>query len=463
MHYPMNTMIQNQETEKLLRDTFTKNRYTIERFSADLMNRRRKEALEHFMQEGIPGRKTESYKYTDMPGLFSPLLHMNLQPNHVHMDVKEIFQCDVPELDTHIIFLVNGFLPPNSTPLEELEGKVLVGSLAEAARRHPELLEKHYDRYTSLNPEGLVSLNTAFAQDGLFLYIPDGTKLERPIQVVNMSIWEDNLMIQQRNLFILGKNSAASLIICDHTLAPWRFLNNAVTEIFLDEQARFDLSRVQNENNSSQHISHTFARQETASTMTSNTITLHGGLVRNNFYALLNGEHAENNTYGLYLSDRNQHIDNFSFIDHAAPNCTSNQLFKGVLDDQATGAFTGRIRVRQDAQKTMAYQSNNNILLTDEARINTKPQLEIYADDVKCSHGATVGQLDPAALFYLRSRGINYREARLMLMYAFAHDIISHIAVPPLRERIGDLVDKRLRGELSRCNACHINCGKLNY
>jgi Fe-S cluster assembly protein SufD len=185
---------------------------------------------------------------------------------------------------------------------------------------------------------------------------------------------------------------------------------------------------------------------------------LHGGLIRNNINVLLNDEGCENNTYGLYLTDKSQHIDNYVFIDHAKPNCISRQLFKGVLDDIATGAFNGKILVRKDAQQTLAYQANNTILLTDDADFNTKPQLEIYADDVKCSHGATVGQLDKDALFYLRSRGINKKEAKLLLMYAFTHDVIHKIQVPALQERIQDLVDKRLRGELSRCNNCQMHC-----
>ncbi len=457
----METSVQKPGTGQYFEAQFSGNRELIEKHSAPLLNEKRKGAMDAFLKLGIPGKKAESYRYTDMGKLFGSQLKINLQPNNLNIDVREAFKCDVPELDTHLVILVNGFYLSNGDRIRKLEDRAIVGSMAEAARKYPELVSRHYDRYTAFNREGLIELNTAFAQDGLFLYIPDGVKLERPIQVINMSVWEEDLMIQHRNLIIAGKNSMGSVIVCDHTLAPWRFLNNSVTEIFVDEHAVLDVAKMQNENNSSQHISHTFAMQEASSQMTFNTITLHGGLVRNNFYARLNGKHAGNNTYGLYLSDRKQHVDNFSFIDHAVPECTSNQLFKGVLDDDATGAFTGRILVRKDAQQTMAYQANNNILLTDTAKMNTKPQLEIYADDVKCSHGATVGQLDPDAMFYLRSRGIPQRESRLMLMYAFAHDIISHVSVPPLRERIDELVDKRLRGDLTRCNSCQINCGKL--
>jgi len=216
---------------------------------------------------------------------------------------------------------------------------------------------------------------------------------------------------------------------------------------------------MQNENSLSSQITHAFIHQEESSKVTSNTISLHGGLIRNNFFVRLNGTGCESNLYGLFLGDDNQHIANFTLIHHAMPQCTSNQLFKGILDDNATGSFNGKIYVSRDAQKTLAYQKNNNILLSPAARMNTKPHLEIYADDVKCSHGATVGRLDTEAMFYLRSRGIGEKEARQLLMYAFADEIISKISVSILRERIIGLVDKRLRGELARCNNCDVRCG----
>lgn len=205
-------------------------------------------------------------------------------------------------------------------------------------------------------------------------------------------------------------------------------------------------------------MTHTFIHQEKNSVASSNNITLHGGLVRNSTYHYLGGEGAESNSYGLFLADKFQHVDNYVNIDHASPRCTSNQLFKGVLDEMATGAFNGRILVRPDAQKTLAYQKSNNILLTDDAKMDTKPQLEIFADDVKCSHGAAVGQLDQDALFYMRSRGINKKDARLMLMFGFAHEVIQNIKVEPLRDRMDDLVMQRLKGELSRCASCMVKC-----
>ncbi|MDA3821690.1 MAG: Fe-S cluster assembly protein SufD, partial [Bacteroidales bacterium] len=243
-----------------------------------------------------------------------------------------------------------------------------------------------------------------------------------------------------------------------HTLSNHLFLTNSLSEISVCENASVDVVRVQNEHNHSVQITNTWVEQKKNSTARNSMITLHGGKVRNNLNVKLQGEGANCDAHGLFLIDKSQHVDSFTTIEHLVPNCTSNQHYKGVLDDSATGAFTGKIHVHPDAQKTLAYQTNNNILLSKEAKMHTKPQLEIYADDVKCSHGATIGQIDENALFYMQTRGIPKEEARLMLMYAFANDVISGIKHKALHDRIEDLVSKRLRGELSRCDNCAINC-----
>ncbi|MFC2087674.1 Fe-S cluster assembly protein SufD, partial [Bacteroidota bacterium] len=287
-----------------------------------------------------------------------------------------------------------------------------------------------------------------------------GKRLENPLQIINMAMSEDDLLIQHRNLMILEDNAEAKIIVCDHSLSSKRFLTNQVSEIFVGENAKLDITKMQNEHLGTVQLSNTFINQQKSSTGQLNTITLHGGVIRNNVFVTLDGEGADNNTTGLFLMDRGQHIDSYTLVDHAKAHCTSNQLFKGILDDYSSGAFNGKILVRQDAQKTLAYQSNNNLLLTDDAKMNSKPQLEIYADDIKCSHGATVGQLDENAKFYLRSRGIPEKEARLLLMYGFANDVIKEIENGALRERVDELISKRLRGELTRCNNCEMHCGQ---
>jgi Fe-S cluster assembly protein SufD len=371
----------------------------------------------------------------------------------------EKFRCDVTNLDAHGLVLLNGFYPTLNEKLKQLPSGVWVGSLNEAATKFSDIIEKHYGKYAKNDTDGLIYLNTAMASDGVFVYVPKGVVLKKPGQIVDLVDSEEDMFNQHRNLIIVEENAEISLIICDHTLSPQKFLTNAVTEVYIGENSHFDIIRVQNEHNNACKITHTFIHQESNSYASSNNITLHGGLVRNSTYHYLGGKGSQSYSYGLFLSDKFQHVDNFVSVDHAYPDCTSNQLFKGVLDDMATGVFNGRILVRKDAQRTLAYQRNNNILLTDDAKMDTKPQLEIFADDVKCSHGATVGQIDEDALFYLQSRGIGKREARLMLMFGFAHEVIQNIRIEPLRERMDNLVMQRLNGELSRCASCMVKCG----
>lgn len=427
--------------------------------SSPYINSFREPAFEKFREIGIPTKKIEAYKYTNLNIFFDHDYRNYFMPVTSDFVKAEEFRCDVANLDTHGVVLLNGFYPTITEKLRQLPSGVWIGSLNEASVRFADKIEKHFGKYAKSETDGLLHLNTAMASDGVFIYVPEGVTLGKPVQVVDLVQSDEDMFNQHRDLIIVEKNADISLIICDHALSPQRFLTNAVTEVYVGENAHFDIIRVQNEHNNACKINHTFIHQEKNSVASSNNITLHGGLIRNNTYHFLGGEGAECSSYGLFLSDKFQHIDNFVNVDHAFPHCTSNQLFKGVLDDMSTGAFNGRILVRPDAQGTLAYQRNSNILLTDDAKMDTKPQLEIFADDVKCSHGATVGQLDNDALFYLQSRGINKHEARLMLMFGFAHEVIQNIKIEPLRERMDNLVMQRLKGELSRCASCMVKCG----
>jgi len=440
-------------------DLFKQHKDELEEGLPDFINDKRPEALEAFKKLGIPTQKQEKYKYTDLSSAFEKKYRQYFQPKTIDFNVNDIFSCDVPSLESKNILLLNGWFYNREQPLFKTKEGVIYGSLHEAANKYPEIVREHYGQIAGTKEDSLTALNTAFAQDGFFLYIPRGVVLEEPFQLINLLMDEEPGMAQYRNLIVAEENSDSRIIICDHTLSQQKFLTNSVSEVQVDKNASLDIVRVQNEHNGATQLSGLYAKQEKDSNFSINTISLHGGLIRNDYNLLLNGEGCNSNAMGLYLTDRGQHIDSYVHIDHKEPHCTSNQIFKGVLDDFATGAFNGRILVRQDAQKTEAYQSNNNILLTDDATMNTKPQLEIYADDVKCSHGATVGQLDEEGLFYLRSRGINYKESQLLLMYAFAHEVIKKIKVKPLQDRIHGLVEKRLRGELSRCNYCEMKCG----
>jgi Fe-S cluster assembly protein SufD len=447
------------EVSEFYSGLYTDNIKKIEEGSSPFINSFRKEAFEKFSQLGVPTKKNEAYRYTNLDLFFRHNYKSYFIPDKADFQKAEDFRCDVTDLDAHGVVLMNGFYPTINGKLRNLPGDITIGSLNEAAKQFPDIVEKHYNRYAKSDSDGLIHLNTALVSDGVFIYVPRLAVLKKPVQVVNLVDSKEDTFNQRRNLIIVEDNAEFTLIICDHTLSPQKFLTNAVTEIFVGENAHFEIIRVQNEHNNACKITHTFIHQERNSYASSNNITLHGGLVRNSTYHYLGGEGAECNSYGLFLSDKWQHVDNYVNVDHAYPNCTSNQLFKGVLDEMATGAFNGRIYVAPDAQGTLAYQKNNNILLTDDAKMDTKPQLEIYADDVKCSHGATVGQLDDNALFYMQSRGIDKRQARLMLMFGFAHEVIQNIRVEALRERMDNLVMQRLKGELSRCASCMVKCG----
>lgn len=452
-------MSENIEIAERYISLYRDNIESISAYSSDHINSFRQGAFEKFSELGIPTKKNEAYKYTNLNIFFDHDYKNYFMPVASDFIKAEEFKCDVADLDTHGIVLLNGFYPTIEDSLRQLPGGVWIGNLTEASRKFPELIEKHYSKYALSDTDGLVNLNTAMAPDGVFIYVPEGVVLPKPVQIVNLVYSEEDMFNQHRNLIIVEKRAEITLMICDHTLSPSKFLSNAVTEVYVGADAHFDIIRVQNEHNNAGKVTHTFIHQEKNSVASSNNMSLHGGLIRNSTYHYLGGEGAESNSFGLFLSDKFQHVDNFINVDHAFPNCLSNQLFKGVLDDMSTGAFNGRILVRPDAQKTLAYQKNNNILLSDDAKMDTKPQLEIYADDVKCSHGATVGQLDNDALFYLQSRGINKREARLMLMFGFAHEVIQNIKIEALRDRMDNLVMQRLKGELSRCASCVVKCG----
>ena len=454
----METLKASGTAEKYI-ELFRQNRGLIINGDPGFMSDLREEAILSFERTGFPKKRQEDYKYSHLEPVFDGELSFNFSPREISFDKRELFRCDVPMLDSHVLTVLNGFFyNPGGPSIFELENGIIYGSLKEAIHRYPELVSSHLGRNAVMEKEAFVSLNTAFSQDGIFLYVPVGKKLEKPIQIINLLLSDKNEMVHHRNLIVVEKNASAEVIICDHTLSPYLYLTNSVTEVFLGENADLDLLRLQNEHNNSCQVTNTWVRQERSSRCQHSTITLHGGLVRNNLHVKMCGEGAETSALGLFTEDKIQHVDNFTVIEHIAPHCRSDQYYKGVLDDMSTGAFNGKILVHPDAQKTEAFQSNNNILLSDTAKMHTKPQLEIYADDVKCSHGATVGQLEKDALFYLQSRGIPKDESRLMLMDAFAHDVISRIKQSSLQERISDLVGKRLRGELSRCNNCAMNC-----
>jgi len=441
-----------------LKELFDKSREILSDGDASVVNEVREPAMNAFLRMGIPNFKTENYKYTDLTHLFqTENFRRAWTPDKFDVNLKEVFSCDVPQFDTYLAMVINGWFDEMTNHLDLPKG-VIIKSFKKAVKENRSLVEKYYGKLAIAETDPMNALNTAFAQDGIFIYIPDNVILPKPIQIINLLRSNDDLYATQRNLIIAGNNSQSKVIFCDHTLTPQTYITNNVTEFEIGDNALVDIYTIQNHHNKAANLSGLYIRQGQHSQLVTNVVSLHGGIIRNNLGVLFNGEHAEAKICGLALSDKNQHVDNFTVVEHAKPNCHSNQLYKNILDDNASGAFTGRINVAPHAVKTEAYQRNNNVLLTNTAKMNSKPQLVIDNDDVKCSHGATVGRINEEALFYLQARGIPEREARLMLMSAFAHEVLTEIKIETLRNRIDRLVDKRLRGEVSKCHLCAMDC-----
>lgn len=423
---------------------------------------RRKKAFESFRQQGFPDIKVENWRHTDLKKTLDADYHYYFEPSFRQgINLDKIFQCDIPHLQTDMISLLNGWYISENGSIKVEKNGVIVGSMAAARDKFPNIVDEHYGKIAFDKKSGFVALNNAFASDGVFIYVPDNVQVDIPLQMVNIIHHDKQLMVQSHNLVILGKNARLQLVQCDDSVDHQQSLINTVTEVFVGENAWLDHYKLQNKNDVSTLINTMFFKQERDSYLSTNSITLNGGLIRNENHVLLNGENCQANVMGVYLMDKTQRVDNQVYVDHAYPNCLSNELFKGILDDSAHAVFNGHILVRRDAQKTNAYQNNKNILLTDKAMVNAKPFLEIYADDVKCSHGATIGQLDQNALFYLKSRGIGDDNARMLLMYAFAAEVINNIRIEPLKIRIDDMIKKRLRGELSICEQCVLHCSTM--
>ena len=457
MESNMSILIENTDVSLKYAAHYNSVKEVLFRNSAEEMNAHRKKALQDFITQGIPTRKNEIYKYTNLQPRFSSEFRYIHEREPAEVDLHAVFRCDVPLLDTHLAFLFNGWFYEDNSKIGELPSGVILDSLENVAHNNPGLIRK-YASLAQTEDDPLVALNTAFAKDGYFLYVPENTTVELPVQLINFLQAKESAYVTQRNFIYLEEGAHVKVISCDHTLNLNHYLNNSVTEIFAGPNANLEYYTLQNQHNYTTSLNSVFIHQEKDSKVTTLNSSLHGGLIRNNLKFNMDGENAEAFLYGMAFIDRKQHVDNFTQVIHGKPHCMSNQVYKNVLDDESTGAFTGRIHVVRDAQKTNAFQRNNNILLTDKATMQSKPQLIIDADDVKCSHGATVGQIDEEALFYLRARGIDEAKARLMMMNAFAYEVIQQISIEPLRKRINELVDKRLRGEVARCHDCAYNC-----
>ena len=441
-------------------DLYNQQREVIDGHSAAVLNALRPEALQQVMTAGLPTTRDEEYKHTDLEAAYAPDYGLNITRIELPSQPHEAFRCDVPNLSTQLYFLVGDNFYRNDRNRELPDG-VLAGSLRDMAEAHPELVARYYGRVADMKRDGTVALNTLLAQDGFFLYIPRHVVLERPIQLVNIIGGGVSMMHNRRILVVAEEGAQAKLLVCDHSEdTGTQHLITQVTEIWAGEGSVVDYYNLEENATCVQRVSSTFVHQEAHSNVLVNGITLRNGATRDNYYIALDGEGAESHLCGMAIADGEKRVDVYSHIDHRKSHCHSNELFKFVLDDNAVGSFSGRILVREGSQKTESYQSNKNLCASPTAHMYTKPQLEIYADDVKCSHGATVGQLDQQALFYMRTRGISEAEARMLLQFAFMSDVIENVRLDALKDRLRQLVEKRFRGELSQCQQCAMRTQK---
>ncbi len=440
-------------------DIFTQYKDVINSKSAEGINALREKAFEVFKKNGLPTSKLEDYKYIAVDKLFASDYGLNINRLPLKGNPYFAFRCEVENLSKNLFYMLNDMCNEAHIPDGDYPDGVFVGSLKTFAEINPNVFAQYYGKIANVesNPQDIVAFNTMFAQDGFVVYVPDNIIVETPIQLINILKSDLDYLVNRRILVIAGENSQVKLLACDHTVDNSRFLVTQVTEIYAGKNAVVDFYELEEDSTKVSRVSSLYAEQEEASNVLVNNITLQCGITRNNYRVKLNGERAESYICGMVIADKEQYVDNFISMDHSVPNCHSTQLFKYILQDKAKGAFCGRIVVEKDAQKTLAYQSNNNLCISPDARMYSKPQLEIYADDVKCSHGLTTGQLDEDAMFYLRARGISKQDARLMLMQAFMADVLSHVRIDSLRHRLSELVEKRLRGDSSaRCGNCAV-------
>lgn len=438
-------------------DLYNHHRDAIERNAPDALNALRPQALSVLQNVELPRRGDENYEVTDINRLFAPDYGVNINRVNLSADPAEAFRCDVPNMSTWMFFFYNDiFHASRKSP--SLPDSVIVEPFSVAATNHPELLAKYLGTVAP-KQNAQAALNTLLAQEGLLVYVPKGIVLERPLQLVNIMNAGGNIMAVRRLLIVVGEQAQATMLVCDHTQNQQHsFLSSQVVEIVAEEGAQLDYYDIEESTLNTTRCNQHFVRQAANSNVLLNAITLTNGITRNDFVVNVDGEGAETHLYGMAIEDGTQQIDNYTHIAHNAPHCSSNELFKYVLDGNAVGAFTGRIMVAEGSSKVEAYQANRNIVATDTAKIYTKPQLEIYCDDVKCSHGTAIGQLDQDAIFYMQQRGIPVDQARTLLMQAFMSDVIDKVRMPSLKNRLQHLVEKRFCGQLSQCSDCMNSC-----
>lgn len=403
----------------------------------------RTSAIKNFENKGFPTKKEEAWKYTSLNSILKNDFSVfpKIENEIEFKDVKKYF---IHEIDTYKVIFVDGIFSSflSSTTHDGLD--VCLMSSALTKPKYKLAIDEYFNKIASKD-ESLTTLNTAFASEGAYINIPKSKVVEKPIEIIYFSTGKENaLLVQPRNLVIVGENAHVQIMERHQSLNENPVLTNSVTEIFAQKRAVVDYYKIQNDLQSANLIDNTYIAQKEQSHASVHTFSFGGNITRNNLNFYHQGEHIDSTLKGITIIGDKQHVDHYTLVQHATPNCESHQNYKNILTDSATGVFNGKIFVEKEAQKTNAFQQNNNILLSDKATINAKPQLEIFADDVKCSHGCTIGQLDESAMFYMQQRGIPKKEAKALLMYAFSNEVIESIKIPELKQRITKIIATKL-------------------
>ncbi|KGK32262.1 Fe-S cluster assembly protein SufD [Cellulophaga sp. E6(2014)] len=407
----------------------------------------RMEAMKNFEIKGFPSKKEEAWKYTSLNSLQK--VDFSIFPKELNaLEYKEVKKYFINEIDTYKIVFIDGIFSSNLSETTHDGVDICLMSSALNKPMYKQIIDVYFNKVASKD-ESLTTLNTAFSKEGAYIYIPKNKMPKKPIEIVHFATGnEASLMLQPRNLIIVEENAEVQIIERHQSLTSNEVLTNCVTEIFAAKSSIVDYYKVQNDAANASLIDNTYVDQKDKSDVKFHTFSFGGKLTRNNLNFYQNGEYLDSTMKGVTILGDKQHVDHHTLVHHIEPNCESHQDYKGIYGDSSTGVFNGKIIVEKLAQKTNAFQQNNNILISDKASINTKPQLEIFADDVKCSHGCTIGQLDEDALFYLQSRGIPKKEARALLMYAFANNVLESVRIPELKTRINKLIANKLRVNL---------------
>ena len=425
--------------------------------SASVLNRYRDDAFAKFEQKGFPSKKSETYLNSSIVDALNAEYKIDVDRPAAAIDEKGLFRCKIPSINAVLGFMLNDRFYIADDQRQSLPEGVEFCALSDAERLYPEVVGRYLHTLSDRSPDALTAFNSTFVQDGYFIYVKKGTTAQRPLQLINMLLSPTPLMAFTHNLIVVEQGASLQLLVCDHAEDGVDLFASKVTEVVVEDGAQFEYYSLENTTRKTNNMTQMFVSQRDSSRVTVNNLLLLNSVSRNQIIADIDGEHASLFLGGMLISDGKQEAENNTVIRHNKPNSTSNELFKYILDEQSHGIFSGIIVVQPDAQKTLSRQTNKSICLTPEAVVNSRPQLEIYADDVKCGHGATTGQLDQEALFYMKQRGIDHDTARMMLLSAFVQDVVDKIHLDVLREKMKDMIDRRLRNDHSHCEDCFVH------